>query len=434
MTSYFAFDTETTGLPVGRAKPTPLNVDNWNNCRMLSMAIVEFDENHEILSTTYEIVKPDGFEVDATHIHGITEEMAIEKGLPFETIYKMITDTITTTPKMVGHNIQFDINVLQAEAIRRGLDQTALNTIEPICTLKMAKQLFLKPSKLTILYKSLFGEDFDGAHNALNDTIAAGMVYKKLLGDPRVYGDVKAKRVIIKASDVAACVGLHSYKSQGEVLDEMWKKYSPSNFTGETRDDRNLRALESSQEAQQLLKSVMAHKPKDSDEVRTIVDLSTQIIQQDDKLTQSQKGMVCDHLRKMMYTTHGTNSEDTTADLDEQELHKDETFYTYPVATINGTKYEIVGRIDRYQIKEDGSKVLVEIKNRTRGLFNKVRIYEMIQVQTYLQMLGFDEARLIEQFNQERKHYLIEKDSESWNNNIHPKLVEFCKTLHHYMV
>jgi DNA polymerase III epsilon subunit-like protein len=434
MASYFAFDTETTGLPVNRAKPTPLNVDNWDNCRMLSMAIVEFDENHNVLSTTYEIVKPDGFEVDATHIHGITEEMANEKGIPFESVYKMITDTISKTPKMVGHNIQFDINVLQSEAIRRGLDQTVLNTIEPICTLRMAKQLFFKPVKLGILYNNLFGEDFDGAHNALNDTIAAGMVYKKMLADPRVYKEVGTKRVIIKASDVAACVGLHSYKSQGEVLDEMWKKYSPSNFTGETRDERNLRALESSQEAQQLLKSVMAHKPKDSDEVRTIVDLSTQIIQQDDKLTQSQKSMVCDHLRKMMYTTHGTNSEDLTADLDEQELHKDETFYTYPVATIKGTRYEIVGRIDRYQVKEDGSKVLVEIKNRTRGLFNKVRIYEMIQVQTYLQMLGFDEARLIEQFNQERKHYLIEKDSESWNNNIHPKLVEFCKTLHHYMV
>jgi DNA polymerase III epsilon subunit-like protein len=434
MTSYFAFDTETTGLPVGRAKPTPLNVDNWNNCRMLSMAIVEFTEDHKILATTHAIVKPDGFEVDATHIHGITEEMANESGIPFENIYKMITDMITTSPKMVGHNIQFDINVLHAEAIRRGMDRSVLDTIEPICTLKMVKQLFLKPMKLTILYKSLFGEDFDGAHNALNDTIAAGLVYNKMLGDPRIYNDLKTKRVIIKASDVAACVGLHSYKSQGEVLDEMWKKYSPSNFTGETRDDRNLRALESSQEAQQLLKSVMAHKPKDSDEVKEIVSLSTQIIQQDEKLSQAQKGMVCDHIRKMMYTTHGTNSEDTTADLDEQELHKDEAFYTYPVTTIKGTRYEIVGRIDRYQVKEDGSKVLVEIKNRTRGLFNKVRIYEMIQVQTYLQMLGFDEARLVEQFNQERKHYMIEKDTESWNNNINPKLVEFCKTLHHYMV
>jgi hypothetical protein len=167
--------------------------------------------------------------------------------------------------------------------------------------------------------------------------------------------------------------------------------------------------------------------------VKEIVSLSCQIIQQDDKLSKEQKGMVCEHLRKMMYTTHGTNSEDTTADLDEAELHKDEKFYTLDVVTIKGTRYEIVGRIDRYQMKDDGSKILVEIKNRTKGLFNKVRIYEMVQVQTYLQMLGLQEARLIEQFNNERKSYNIEKDQVSWENNIYPKLVEFCKTLHHHM-
>jgi hypothetical protein len=287
--------------------------------------------------------------------------------------------------------------------------------------------------KLGVIYEKLFGKQLEGAHNALADSVAAGEVYAKLLVDPRVYKELPVRKVIIKASDVAACVGLHSYKSRGEVLDEMWKKNHPINFTGETREDRNLKALEHSEEAQQLLKAVLNHKPKDSDEVKEIVSLSCQIIQQDEKLTKEQKGMVCEHLRKMMYTTHGTNSEDTTADLDEATLHKDETFYNLTVANIKGTEYRIVGRIDRYQMREDGTKVLVEIKNRTNGLFNKVRLYEMVQVQTYLQMMDLQEARLVEQFNQERKHYMIERDQKSWEENIHPKLVEFCKTLHHSM-
>jgi hypothetical protein len=143
--------------------------------------------------------------------------------------------------------------------------------------------------------------------------------------------------------------------------------------------------------------------------------------------------MVCDHLKTMMYTTHGTRNEDQTADLDESILHKDETFYSFPVTTIKGTKYEIVGRIDRYHKKEDGTKTLVEIKNRTNGLFNKVRLYEMVQVQTYLQMTNMVDARLVEQFNDVRKSYCIEKDQVSWDNNILPKLTEFCKTLHHNM-
>ena len=59
--------------------------------------------------------------------------------------------------------------------------------------------------------------------------------------------------------------------------------------------------------------------------------------------------------------------------------------------------------------------------------------YEMIQVQTYLQMLGLSKARLVEQYNQERMSYSIDVNHDQWNDNIVPKLTEFCKTLHHYM-
>lgn len=431
--SYFAFDTETTGLPTTRAKPTKDNISAWDNCRMLSMAIVEFNAEHKILATNHMLVYPDNFQVAATEIHGITEEMAKSEGKSFVEVFGIISELIDCCPRMVGHNISFDINILKAEVIRRGLSDSILEKIEPVCTLKMTKDIYFKPMKLGVIYQKLIGAELHGAHNALADSLAAGQVYSKLLADPRTYNSLPVRRVIIKASDVAACVGLHSYKSRGEVLDEMWKRNSPETFKGETRDDRNLKALESSDEAQQLLKSVMNHKPKNSDEVKEIVSLSCQIIQQDNNLSKEQKGMVCDHLRKMMYTTHGTKSEDITADLDEAELHKDEKFYTLDVVTIKGTRYEIVGRIDRYQMNDDGSKILVEIKNRTKGLFNKVRIYEMVQVQTYLQMMGLQEARLIEQFNNERRSYNIEKDQVSWDNNIYPKLIEFCKTLHCHM-
>ena len=433
MTSYFAFDTETTGLPTTRAKPQPGNIQNWDKCRVLSLAFVEFNQDHKILHESYSLVYPDNFEVAATEIHGITEDDAKTQGKPFEEVYQMFVDMVNVCPKVVGHNLSFDINVLKAEAIRRNLDQTVFEKLEEVCTLKIAKDIYFKPIKLGLLYEKLMGEPLDGAHNALADARAAGIVYHKMLGDPRVYNTISTKKVIIKASDVAACVGLHSYKSPGEVMDDMWKKYNPENFKGETRMDRNLKALEASEDAQKLLKSVVNHKPKNSDEVREIVSLASQIIQQDDKLTGPQKSMVCEHLRTMMYTTHGTRNEDQTADLDEAELHKDEKFYKHSVITIKGTTYEIVGRIDRYQVNEDNTKTLVEIKNRTKCLFNKVRLYEMVQVQTYLQMTGMSMARLVEQFNQDRKSYMIERDDQVWNDKIFPGLVEYCKALHHNM-
>jgi len=76
---------------------------------------------------------------------------------------------------------------------------------------------------------------------------------------------------------------------------------------------------------------------------------------------------------------------------------------------------------------------LIEIKNRARGLFNHVKSYEMVQVQAYLQMMDLQEARLIEQHNNDRKHYLIQRDDDLWHGKVLPKLVNFCKTLHHSM-
>ena len=433
MAGYIAIDTETTGLPKTRSRPTRENLWGWEECRPLSVAIVEYSGNHEIHKEYYGLVYPDTFQVKATEIHGITEEDAKSKGVSFEVVYNYFVAITKIYSKVVGHNLQFDLDVLKSEAIRRDLDVSVFDRIEPVCTLKMTKQIYLKSIKLGILYEMLFGEPLDGAHNALADAVGAGMVYAKLLNDPRTYKPLGIKKVIIKASEVAACVGLHAYKPTWEVVDDMWKKYCPDTFKGETRNDRNLKALESSTEAQQLLQAVLRVEPKNSSEVQDLVSISMDIIKKDGKLTEPQKTLVCDHLRSMIYTTHGTRSEDNTADLDEAELHKDEKFYSYPVTTIEGTLYEIVGRIDRYQNNEDGTKTLVEIKNRTRGLFNKVRVYEMIQVQSYLQMTGMKNARLVEQYNNTRKSYDIEKDQESWDTTIVPKLIEFCKTLHHSM-
>ena len=53
------------------------------------------------------------------------------------------------------------------------------------------------------------------------------------------------------------------------------------------------------------------------------------------------------------------------------------------------------------------------------------------QCQTYLQLLGDIEfCRLIEQYNEEKMSYLIQKDDEKWKNEIFPKLVNFCEVFH----
>jgi hypothetical protein len=95
-----------------------------------------------------------------------------------------------------------------------------------------------------------------------------------------------------------------------------------------------------------------------------------------------------------------------------------------------------VGKIDRLQVEEDGTKTLIEIKNRVNRLFYKVKDYENIQVQCYLQLLDLERAKLIEHYKKEDalNTLLIVRDRDMWEGVIRPKLVEFCKTLYTALV
>ena len=98
--------------------------------------------------------------------------------------------------------------------------------------------------------------------------------------------------------------------------------------------------------------------------------------------------------------------------------------------TLGDTKFVVTGKIDRIEEREDGSRILVEIKNRTNRLFRRVVEYEFIQVQVYLQMLGLVHARLVEQYNTQVLSHDITRDEEMWSNVIEPGLREFCSDFH----
>jgi hypothetical protein len=212
-------------------------------------------------------------------------------------------------------------------------------------------------------------------------------------------------RIVIKASDVAAIVGRNPYKPTSEVRADMWKKYWPETFTGQTKNDR----------AESVFQTARAK------------------IEVDENLTTEQKTEVIEHIRSRVYTGHGTRSEDRTSDKmvveENVTLKKDNSFYRISICEIGELDFEIVGKIDRIQEDPDGSKTLVEIKNRTRRLFKKVPEYEYIQVQTYLQMLNLERARLVEQFNSQIMSHDIARDDVFWKEIIQ-SLESFCQELY----
>lgn len=240
-------------------------------------------------------------------------------------------------------------------------------------------------------------------------------------------------QIILKASEVAAIIGRHQYKPRQEVFNELWKKYRPETFTGKTKRDIAEAALSVSTEAQHVLAKALAVQAKDSSEAARTFEAARDSVNSDLKLSAKQKIEVIEHVRSKVYTTHGTRSEDRTSAKVETDtgarLVRDNSFYNFKVGSFGGHDFVVRGKIDRIEERPDGTRVLVEIKNRTNRLFRRVVEYEMIQVQVYLQMLGLVHARLVEQYNNQVLSHDVDRDEEMWANVIVPGLEEFCAEL-----
>jgi len=429
---YIAFDFETSGLPKGRKPLTPETLGQYDTCRAVSISAARFSSRGRLIDTFDAMVYPSDFEIGAgsVAIHGITEDMAKSKGRSFIQVF---TDFMTfigpRTKTLIAHNAKFDTGVLRSEMMRHNIDLSLIEDLNFHCTLELYRDRFLKPIKLGVLYEEIFGHQFENAHNSLADCIACGRVYPYVIGHTRELKPIGIPKIIIGASSVASAIGI-GFKRQPELVEELWKKYSPQTFEGQTKDDKALQILAASPTTKKILEDAEQFKSENSSDVAQKMRAVYHQIEHSGLAPQDMV-VAKDHLRKTLYTNHGTRNEYKTADADHAKLVEDDTFYTHDICTIEGTLYQIVGRIDRLQMNEDGTRTLVEIKNRAKALFNRVRDYEEVQCQTYLQMLGdIKYCRLVEDYDGERKGYLIEKNDEKWKNEIIPKLQNFCELFH----
>ena len=268
---YIAFDFETSGLPVGRRPLTPETIGQYDTCRAVSLSAARFSSRGRLMDTFDAIIQPLDFEISqgSIDIHGITQERAERDGRPFAEVFvdfmKFIGPRTTT---LVAHNAKFDTSVLKSEMIRRGMNIGLLDDINFVCTMQMYKERFFVPIKLGVLYKEIFGDDFENAHNSLADCIACGRVYPYLLGKTeRELKKIGIPKVIIGASSVASAIGKSQFKRQPELLSDLWKKYSPQTFEGQTRDDKAIEVINSSESVKKILGDAEGFKSENSTDV-----------------------------------------------------------------------------------------------------------------------------------------------------------------------
>jgi len=182
-------DTETTGLPTRRSASTS-HLSNWP--RLVEIAWIECYENGKIATEHDQIIKPDSFTIpkSASAIHGITTEIAIERGVLLSDVLRLFGQSLNRAAFCVGHNIDFDIKILHAEFLQAKFVlknfcvfwkpmKCTMKSSTKFCRLKTGYGHSKYPSLLE-LHTKLFGEPYEDSHNALSDARACMRCYFEL--------------------------------------------------------------------------------------------------------------------------------------------------------------------------------------------------------------------------------------------------------------
>lgn len=202
----------------------------------------------------------------------------------------------------------------------------------------------------------------------------------------------------IKASDVAAIMGLNPYKSSEDVMNEYFKI--------PTRKET---------EFQEALKN---EAPEVQTHITQTLEKSKKNDMNADDVLASVPQAVADYVKHEVYKNNGVHREQKVAE--KHGVTRDPKWYSLQITE----DVRLIGIIDGR--KGDS---IIEIKNRQRRLFGKVPTYEHIQCQVYMKLTGVRKCTLIEQYGQESKSYPLEFSDALWEIEILPALRQFASRL-----
>jgi DNA polymerase III subunit alpha len=186
---YLIFDTETTGVPHNKTAPIT-DLDNWP--RLVQLAWQLHDAKGNLMSRQSKIVKPEGFDIPykAEQIHGISTKRALAEGHDLMDVLALFIQDLNRTTQLVGHNIEFDINIIGAEFIRKKLTPEQFLNLSRVdtgivsteyCNLTGGIGGRLKMPRLIELHEKLFNRGFGDAHDAAYDVAATARCFFGLL-------------------------------------------------------------------------------------------------------------------------------------------------------------------------------------------------------------------------------------------------------------
>ncbi|MEY3501006.1 MAG: hypothetical protein RL308_2675 [Bacteroidota bacterium] len=195
---YIIIDTETNGLPANYTFDSD-NLENWPNILQIAWQIYDLDFN--LVKEKSILIKPKGIVLDfeAMHINHLTEQQLINDGIDIKVVIFEFLSDLSAASIVVGHNIEFDLNIIKAEILRNNMEFKAwiyehntnyidFDQLNTFCTMNQTAQFVgiprgdgYKYPTLMELYQKLFVCKFDNAHDALEDVKATASCFKELI-------------------------------------------------------------------------------------------------------------------------------------------------------------------------------------------------------------------------------------------------------------
>lgn len=187
-------DVETTGfpqrdgLPYGQ-HPSYERLDLYNSSRIVQISMMLCNERFEQVELKDFIVKAEGFVIENSSFHGITNDISADKGISFHDIAKELFNYLKQVSHVIAHNANFDISIIKSELYRAGLFSIIddLQSKKILCTMKHTKPIVkarnnygIKDPSLSELYRFVVKTDMENAHNSKYDVINLHAIVKTM--------------------------------------------------------------------------------------------------------------------------------------------------------------------------------------------------------------------------------------------------------------
>ena len=205
------FDTETTGFPP--SDKDLYNLDNLDNVDFTLMSYITqlsyviYDTKTQNIVNIFNeyIAIPQDVVItkEITDITGIDRDTLDKNGIPMIYALKVFLQNLEECDCVVGHNISFDIKMIQLEMMRYyGKYQTGIfNNILQYCTMHQGVSICklvtpktktgnFKPPKLCELYSHYFQETVENLHNSIVDVLVCFRCFLKMEFDSHIPSDI----------------------------------------------------------------------------------------------------------------------------------------------------------------------------------------------------------------------------------------------------